>query len=416
MDRRSKIIIGIFFAVLLGIIVTEIVRPKPINWTPSYTLTDKIPFGCYVLFNELPQLFPDQELIAVQQNTYEELIGRDTLETSRYIFINDGIYFDEQESHQLLNYVHRGNEVFMASSYFSGILADTLNLDVRSVYTVQEDTVKLSFTNPAFAEQTYIYTRGLYKSHFSSVDSLNTTILGYLDYKQETPAGGFGDALDTPPKGPKANFIKINFGQGVFYLNTTPQAFANYYMLNDNQDYVANSLSYLKTAPVMLWDNYKKSGRIVIDSPMRFVLNQVSLRWVYYLTMIGLIIFVIFRAKREQRIIPVIPPLQNSSIAFAKTVGSLYYQHKDFTDLIGKKINYFLAYLRSHYFINTAHLNEKTARDLAIKSGRSVEEAKSLLDFIIHIKQKKTHSQEDLIVLNKKIEPFKEKPYGRTGK
>ena len=119
-------------------------------------------------------------------------------------------------------------------------------------------------------------------------------------------------------------------------------------MLKDNADYVANAFSYLGDKDVY-WDNYKKSGLVVINSPMRFILNQESLRWAYYLGMIGLLIFVVFKAKREQRIIPVIKPLENSSIEFAKAVGGLYYEHRDFTDLIFKKINYFLEHIRSHY-------------------------------------------------------------------
>jgi len=62
MDKRSKIILGVFCAVIIAIIVTEIVRPKPINWRPSYTASSKIPFGCYVLYNELNTLFQNHKM------------------------------------------------------------------------------------------------------------------------------------------------------------------------------------------------------------------------------------------------------------------------------------------------------------------------------------------------------------------
>ncbi|MDT8348035.1 MAG: DUF4350 domain-containing protein, partial [Flavobacteriaceae bacterium] len=123
-----------------------------------------------------------------------------------------------------------------------------------------------------------------------------------------------------------------------------PQAYTNYYLLNGNKDYAALSFSYIQHRS-LYWDNYKKAGRIVITSPMRFVLSQTSLKWAYYLTIATLLVFVIFKAKREQRIIPVLAPLENSSVAFAKTVGSLYYQHKDYSDLIQKKTNYFLEFI-----------------------------------------------------------------------
>ncbi len=401
MDRRSKIIIGLFVAVLIGIIITEIVRPKPLNWKPSYTSFDTIPFGCFVLFSELPNLFPKTKIESVDKTAYSVLVERDTMQKSNYIFVNNGIEFDEQETLQLLNFVDKGNSVFMASTYFGHYLSDTLNLKVQSGYTVQEDTVQLNLTNTRFKGEVFSYSRGHHKTRFTSVDTLNTTVLGYLKFSEEDFLKGSNTTKEEP------NFIQVKFGKGHFYLNTTPQAFTNYYMLGDNQDYVAHTLSYLDNS-YLYWDNYEKTGRVVIDSPMRFVLNQASLKWAYYLAILGLLFFVILRAKREQRIIPVITPLENSSVEFARTVGGLYYQHKDYTDLISKKMNYFLEYVRSRYYLNTTTINDKTARDLAAKSGKSITETKELVDFIIYLKNKSTHSEQDVIQLNKKITVFKQ--------
>lgn len=404
MDKRTKIIIGIFITVLLGIIVTEIVRPKPLNWSPSYTAGDKIPFGCFVVFNELSTLFLEKEVTSVNQSIYEVLTELDTVSKSNYLLINDGLSFDEQEYDQLLAYVTKGNDVFMASSHFGGYLSDTLNLRVDSNYTILEDTVSLSLTNPKFKARKFPYTKGMYNRHFSSVDTLKTTILGHISFNQETfSVDGAAEKYSIK----KPNFIKVQFGEGDFYLNANPLAYTNFYMLGGNEDYVANTFSYLKNHDTLFWDNYKKSGRVVIDSPMRFVLNQAALKWAYYLTLLGVLCFFIFRTKREQRIIPVIEPLENSSVEFARTVGSLYYQHKDYTNLISKKINYFLEFVRSQYYINTTTISEKTIKDLASKSGKPLADVKNLIDLISHLKNNSQHTEHELIELNKKITSFK---------
>tara|TARA_R110000868_G_scaffold120862_1_gene320839 strand:+ start:512 stop:1723 length:1212 start_codon:yes stop_codon:yes gene_type:complete len=402
MDRRSKIILGIFLTVLIGIVVTEIVRPKPLNWRSSYTAADKIPFGCYVLFKELPNLFPDQEIYSSNESLYNILAGRDSSKTSNYLLINDFLDLDKQEAHQLLQYVHDGNDTFIAASSFGDILSDTLNIEVETQYSIKEDTVQIHLTNNSFSKRNYNLSRGVYNTHFSSVDSLNTTLLGYLSFNPEE--GLINKASTKKTEGP--NFIRVKFGKGNFFLNTTPQTFTNYYMLKDNADYVANAFSYLGDKDVY-WDNYKKSGLVVISSPMRFILNQESLRWAYYLGMIGLLIFVVFKAKREQRIIPVIKPLENSSIEFAKAVGGLYYEHRDFTDLTSKKINYFLEHIRSHYYLNTETITEKTARDLSAKSGKPLSETQEIIDLITYLRNKTHHSEQDVIQLNKKLNQFK---------
>ncbi len=402
MDKRSKIILGLFLAVLIGIIVTEIVRPKPLNWKPSYTSSDKIPFGCYVLFHELPHLFPGQKIHSSNESLYNILTQRDTTKTSSYVLVNDVLDLDKQEAHKLLQYVYDGNDTFIAASNFGTYLEDTLNLEIKTHYSIKEDSVLVHLANNSFPKQNYPLKRGAYNTHFSSVDTLKSTVLGHITFNSDR-----GTLLSGPEKKTEAaNFVKVKFGKGHFYLNTTPQAFTNYYLLRGNKDYVANTLSYLKDVDVY-WDNYKKSGRIVINSPMRFILNQASLRWAYYLGMIGLLIFIIFKAKREQRIIPVITPLENSSIEFAKTVGGLYYEHRDLTDLIFKKIIFFLEHMRSNYHLNTETINEKTAMDLAARSDKPLSQVKDLLDYIVYLKNKEQHSEQDVLQLNIKLNQFK---------
>ncbi|MEO9510638.1 MAG: DUF4350 domain-containing protein [Flavobacteriaceae bacterium] len=404
MDKKSKIILLIFSLVVVGIIITEIVRPKPINWRPSYTATAKIPFGCYVLYNELPMLFNKSTINTVEESVYDVLANRDKSVRSNYLFINEHIALDKQETNQLLEYVSDGNTIFIAAADIGHHLSDTLNVDITSDYNLKEGSTQLSFTHRTLNSEEYPISRGVYNSHFSSVDSTSTTILGHITYVKEDFINATASKKIT-----RANFIKTKFGKGHFILNTTPQAYSNFYMLKGNQDYVSHSFSYLEDNTVLYWDNYKKVGRAIINSPMRFVLNQPSLKWAYYLLICGLLLFVCFKSKREQRIIPVVEPLKNSSVEFTQAVASLYNQNKDFTDLIQKKLNYFLEYIRDRFHIDTSTLNDKTIQLLAAKSGKGIEETRVLINFIIKLQKKTSHTEMDSISLNKKITAFKHK-------
>jgi hypothetical protein len=381
--------------------VTEVVRPKPINWKPSYTSESKTPFGGYILYNELPNLFPKSKVKTVEESVYDFMIKRDSTVNSNYLLINNNIQLDKQETNKLLEFVRSGNNVFIATSSLSYFLKDTLNIEMASEYSLVEDTVTVTLTHKKFQDKKFEFIRGASKTHFSSVDTANTTILGNVKYiKNNTISVAKKETITA------ANFIKTNFGKGYFYVHTAPEAYSNYYLLKENKDYVANTFSYLDNS-LLYWDDYKKSGRVVIDSPMRFVLNQIALKWTYYLTIAGLLLFVVFRAKREQRIIPVIKPLENSSVEFARTVGTLYHQNKDYTNLINKKLNYFLAELRNRYFLDTSNLNEKSIHQLAAKSGKPIEEVKKLIEYILYLKNKSVHSEQDTIELSKKITAFK---------
>ena len=392
---------GVLVVVLISIIITEIVRPKPLNWRPSYAAESKLPFGCFVLFNELPTIFPSEEIKSVEESVYTALQKRDSSQRSSYVLINDRIYLDKQETHQILEYVAKGNQVFIAASDIMGPLADTLNIGITVDYDITEDSVAVKFTNQKFKEETFHYTRGMTKSYFSSIDTLHSEVLGHISFANNNL---YGEDFEKPKR--KPNFIRTQFGEGTFLINSTPIGFTNYYLLKGNQKYAANTFSYLEDR-LVLWDDYKKSGRRIISSPMRFVLNQPALKWGYYLTIIGILLFVLFKAKREQRIIPVIRPLENSSVEFARTVGTLYHQNRDYTNLNTKKINFFMAELRSKYYLDTSVLNESTMEQLAGKSGTSLQEVKELIGLILNLKNKAIHTEQDTIELSKKINTFK---------
>ena len=261
MDKRSKIILGIFGAVLVGIIITEIVRPKPLDWRPSYTAEAKVPFGCFVLYNELSQLFPKHGITKVEETLYNALGKRDSSIRSNYLIINDYLSLDRQEANQLLDYVSQGNNAFISAGEMGGFLTDTLNLTIGHQYSFREDTVLVDLTHHNFKGRSFSYSRGMGKAYITSVDSANTTILGHMEY---TTLSGFPEQVEERIKRP--NFIKTPFGEGKFYIHTNPEAFSNYYLLKGNETYITQAFSYLDDAP-LFWDNYKKSGRKVIDSP-----------------------------------------------------------------------------------------------------------------------------------------------------
>lgn len=393
LDKRSKNIVVVFGVALLLILLSEVIRPRPINWRPSYTAVEKIPFGSYVLFEELPSIFGETPIEKVTKDPYEFILDSNYVQNSTYFFLNNTIFLDIRQVEALTKYVSEGNTAFLSASSYGYILQDSLGLYPATVYELLEESVATNFFNSEFKMDSIPeFKKGVYKTIFDDIDTLNTKALGYFETKEKHIN--------------ELNYISVKMGKGQFLFHTLPEAFTNYYMLNGNQHYAAKVLSYID-ANHIYWDTYLKSGRKIVSSPMRFVLTQSSLRWFYYLTMIGLLLLVLFKAKREQRIIKVIKPLENTSIEFTRTIGDLYFQHKDFTNIITKKIIYFMEVVRSRYYLSTQSLDEIFITKLAQKSGNNFEQTKKLIDYINHLKGKSLHSEADLIELNKKTQDFK---------
>ncbi|MFK5982445.1 MAG: DUF4350 domain-containing protein [Flavobacteriaceae bacterium] len=395
MDKKSKRILLAFGVALIAIIVIEFVKPKPLNWKENYTIESKIPFGCYLISEEIEGLFNNEvPTEIIDEDPFLFLRDSSYQQNSMYLFINSSISFDKRQYEKLTSFVEQGNTVFISSRSFGAVFNDSLGIDTYTYNYIFEEESNPTFFSKTFEKDSteFSYKKGFYQSTFTEIDTLKTTALGYFHVEG-------GNDLE------ELNFVKIPFGKGNFYLHSMPEAFSNYYLMKGNQQYIANVLSYANPSEIYI-DNYLKVGRKVVSSPMRFVLNETSLKWAYYLLMVGLLLFVIFRGKRVQRIIKVIEPLENSSIEFTKTIGDLHFQHKDFGNIIQKKITYFLEKIRSQYYLDTNSLNEEFCKKLAQKSNSNVEETTQLINTIKMLKGKSFHSEQDLINLNKLLEEF----------
>ena len=230
---------------------------------------------------------------------------------------------------------------------------------------------------------------GASTSYFNKIDTLNTIVLGYQEVNKKK----------------YINFIKVAHRQGFFYLHTQPACFTNYHLLKDNHSkYTENVVSYIPKGK-LLWFVKDQNGEIASDSPMRFILSQPALKWAWLLSLIGILVFMIFNAKRRQRVVPIITPLPNTTLDFTKTIGNLYYQEGDHQNIVDKKIIYFLERIRNEYLIDTSILDDNFIKKLHQKSGKKLEDIEKVVRLINY--QRKSYNQsieEDLIEINNAIE------------
>lgn len=393
LDKRSKKILIVFGIAVLAIIISEVVRPKPINWRPSFTSVDTAPLGTYVLFEELQLLYKKGNIEKIKEDPYQFLKDSSYTNNSAYLFINDYLNFDKQQFEVLKSYAANGNTVFLSAREFGTYIEDSLKIATRQDYSFLEENIEASFFNKSIPQDSLPkFKKAVYKTVFNNIDTLQTKALGYFETENESIE--------------ELNFITVPYEKGTFIFHTLPEAFSNYYLLKGNQQYASQVLSHV-TADHLYWDTYLKSGRKVVDSPMRFIFNQQPLKWAYYVLMLGLLLFIVLKGKRQQRIIKVVEPLQNTSIEFTKTIGDMYFQHKDFGNINAKKITYFLEIIRSKYYLNTASLDHDFIQKLAMKSTNSVEKTQKLIQLINQLKEKTVHTEQDSIALNKQIEDFK---------
>lgn len=385
--KKHRFPILILLAAIGIVIAVEVLAPRPPDWTTTYAMDDKNPFGSKVLYDLLGDLFPGQPVEVSYQTLYER---KDSLQKGNYIYIGNSFDPGEEDINLLLKLVSEGSCAFIAAGQLGEGLEDTLNCSTRSFFSLS-DSVSAQLSNPKLASGKPFQFRKIGAVFgFLAPDSTHKHKYEILGTNQ----------VDDP------NFVKIKWGKGWFYLQCLPQAYTNYNMLEGrNIAYIERTLSYLPVQPVY-WDELQKDNNRDLQTPLRFLILNPPLRWALYLTMAALLLFMFFEAKRRQRIIPVIRPLANTTLEFTRTVGRLYYQQRDHKNIADKKITFFLDYIRSTYFVRTQDFNEELYERLHSKTGIAREEIVDLFNLIRQIRSRDTITENQLLRLNEKIENF----------
>ncbi len=390
MQKPNKYLL-ILLATLTAYVLFEYYRPKPIDWRPTYENDDKIPFGTQALFKLLPDVMQPSAIQTVRLPIYNFLTETKFPARSNYLVICQDFKADGNDLKQLLTYVRRGNNAFISAYDLPDSLGKVLGFkaDVKDP-TKADSTLRQNFVNPPLHKASgYNFFHDDGRNFLSIKKSVGITVLTRNARKEPT-------------------FIRIHYGKGQFFIQNLPLAFTNYYVLDHKtSDYSFKALSYLPALPTY-WDEYQKQGRFDEDqqSIFRYIRSQPALNWAYYLVAFGLIFYAIFAGKRTQRIIPIVEPLQNTSLEFVKTVGRIYFQQADHDNLARKQIQYFLADVRERFGLNTTVLDKEFTETLARKSGASMAETDELVHLLRNAQKSISLSEFDLLTLNYAIERF----------
>lgn len=398
MDKNIKIYIAILVFVLALILVADRDQPKPIDWAPTYSVNDKIPLGLYVFDKEIHGFLKPQKLEKIVTETpYEFLDSKydeDTLVENysikgTFLNISEENNIDDQSITEIFYFVSHGNNAFLSMKEFPRAILDSLKLRTNVNFGLP-DSNSIWLANKKVSSKTYHLKEGVGDNYFSKIDTLQSTVLGYQNYI---------------PKQKHVNFIKVAYKNGYFYLHTQPAAFSNFHLLKkDHYQYAENVLSYLPKGDVF-WYTKGINDEKISQSPLRYIFSQPALKWAWYLSLIGILIFIIFNAKRKQRIVPILKPLPNLTIDFTKTIGNLYYQEGDHDNIIDKKIIYFLERIRNEYLLDTTKLDDDFIKKLHLKTSKDQTDIRELV-FLINEHRKSYHGslEEDLIRINNAIE------------
>lgn len=401
--------------------------PKKFVWSPTFSHVDKQPLGCFVFDSVLTQSLPNG--YHVTKKTFFQLDQEHAKEKISVLMVVDQQNLKQLDVKYLCNIARRGGKVMVvaSSSFDDGRNADTVVVDeLERTFKVRiedgtyfslrgilaglkahdndmYDTIYWNNRETMYAAQSYrmfynMVGGTLFVDSVPKVKRLAYTLstAGY-DYRHDSLYVGDFTGFDTIvdekerieridtfaiKKVPTA--VSVPYGKGEVIFVSSPLLFTNYGMLEGNTFvYIFRLMSYLADLPVYRTEAYVKTDAMLVaeQSPFREFIKRPPLRWALYLALLGVVLFMIFTARRRQRVIPIMSKPANRSLEFIQLIGTLYYQRKDHVDLVRKKFKLFAEELRKTAGVDISDVNtdDREYLLLAEKTGMNCDRLKKVI-------------------------------------
>lgn len=381
MTRNRRI--TLFFVLVAGILLWVVLqRPRGLNWSESYDLSSRSPYGTQVVYQALQRQYADRTI-----ERPEDLVRTLTDEAyaedgSTYFFLGYGWSVGAAEAAALSDYVAAGHDALVIARHIpADFLTEYLGFGgcaTTSTFTSYESMTvmnqRLELRHPDLDGEAVVqlvedydtvYTRWQY---FQWADVCDT-IAEWVRLGDLTGGGEY-----------YPNFVAIRHGQGRFLLHTTPLAFSNYHAIDtSNQAYISQVLAHLQGSDgTIYWDTRHQimgqpgpivssegegggrgpQARFSDQTPLAYILSQPPLAWAWYTLLATAVLYVWFGAKRRQRAIPVREPRENTTLEFIETVGTLRWQQKQHGGLMMSQYKLWI------YDVNTRYGLSLNAHDL----------------------------------------------------
>ncbi|WP_300603181.1 DUF4350 domain-containing protein [Niabella sp.] len=379
---------------------TETKTAKPVSTFVSLKKEDKNPYGTYVAYQGMKQFFPQARLVSNTKNFLQDTLLNRGIPGRFFISIGPQFEISGYELDALLRFIEKGNSAFIScfrpGEELERLIDGRASIGATLSYPFADygpDTMRVELDSVPFPK-TYAtrYPGVALEGYFVRTDKSTTRILG---------RGHDG----------RANFIQLKKGRGRLFIHLSPLSFSNYFLLyQNNMEYFSQVFSMIPAnIHTIVWDEYYRKrgyGKNRNSGWFGAIMKQKSFRAGILLALLLLLTFALLEMRRRQRFIPRIAPPKNDTLDFVKTMGLLYYDKKDNTNLAQKMSAYFLEHLRNKYHIFSKELNEAFVREVSDKSGADTALVTAIVYQIKQVSREGVISDSDLILLQANIEKF----------
>lgn len=349
------------------------------NWKDEYGLMSKDPKGLY-FFNYLTRvkLGKNAEIQQIDRRYSLDTISKNV--HPNFVFVGDKFVLEDSEIDSLFAHVENGSKLFLAQR----------DLDVK-IFDLLFESITLSFRYDL--EASFELNKTRYKFLFlNQNDTVAHDWLGYKNILTRTQQ----KYKVLSRNGTLENNIAIPYGKGYVYLFSNPEAFFNYQLKTKAGYFYSNIwIDRFEVDEPLYWleigrfiehdydpDDFIDDGEDEQDdSLLQFIFGNPMYVIAMILLLLGVLFFVVFRAKRTQPIVPYLSQKKNMTKEFAETLTSIYFSNRDPNVMLAIQRKNFYDAILKHFFVDLSkRTGDKELNILSQKSNIPEQEIMALIN------------------------------------
>lgn len=335
------------------------------NWDGEYELQSYEPRGLG-FFQQLVSSKTADTIYTADQPAHIWTIRRG--ENLNYYFIGRGMALSDSEYDSILVRVRKGSNLILSFE------------DISS--NIYEKLLKASAYTWLYKDEVYIRS-GKDSAMFATVFQKDSIYSDWYPFHRNVFIDSVKPVLQL---GEFDVAVALQIGKGNVVLHAIPKLFENYQVhTKSGLFHSERMLNFFrkKTGSVFLEFADEKhfdpsgldSGPGEDNSYLKYIMERPALRWAMILTILGILLYVIFRARRRQNVVPPVPEKRDMTLAFVDTLGTIYLSRNNpYGTLQVMKKNFYLTVNRFFYVdLQSGSRRELELQRLRMKSGYDEE-------------------------------------------
>ena len=363
------------------------------DWSVDYRLESKEPYGAW-MFNEILKIaYGEDQVVPLKEDYFNKI--NSTAKRKGYLHMSSYIEFSRSQVDSLTSFVEAGNDAMLMTEDWS------YTLDTLLSYITIDNEYEGGSTCLSIMNQSEDYVLNSYYLHF---DSNQVAFYSSVNIDVDSILYDWHIVSSINREYPVT--VNLSVGEGNLFLHTVPDIFTNMALEQEDMSRYALKLLPLLDIDTLYTDNglFDNPNNEDAKSPLQFVMSQPPLKWAYYVMSGGLLLFVISRGTRKQRVIPTLEQNENTSIEYVNTLGELYRSQNQHYKLAKHLKLIFNQWVKKKYFLQTGEPNY--TQRLSQKSRMPEEEIQRLINRLNASENNKRFDDTQLTNLYKDLEQF----------